>query len=685
MIVDDEEQHPQEQALTIFDIIQAQNIVPMMGDGAVNLIGSQALDEYQIDERSREDWLKRYDRAMKLAMQMRDEKTFPWPNASNVGYPLLTQAAIQFQARAYPAIIDGANIVKGVVKGRDEDGQKAARAERMGQHMTWQLLYDIPGWEEDTDKLLLRLPIIGCVFRKSWHDPVQNRCMSETVPAKDFCVNYMSPGLDKAPRFTHIQRYYPHEIEEFIRSGLWERVHYEGDDGDDPMSLVEVYEQHRLIDIDGDGYPEPYVVTFTKDGSVFRIVACFDQDGISVAETEDGQQIVRIERKKYFTKYGFIPAPDGSFYDIGFGTLLDNISASIDTILNQLIDAGTLSNMQGGFLAGGIKIKGGSMRFTPGEWKRIDGPTGGPLRDSIVPLQLPGPSPVLFQLLGMLIDAAKDITSVQDILTGSQDSQTAPTTALALIEQGQKVFTGIYKRIHRAFGEELRIIRMLNRDYLDDQVYANLNDTPIEIGRADYQDKDLDVVPISDPTAVNDMQKLGKAQVLMAHNGDPLINQLEIRKRSFEAAGIPDLAKLFEVPQPGPDPVMLMELKKQANEREKTEADIRMKDAAAANSLMSAAKVALEMSLPNDAAAFIASARNLATEVTEDLNEPAGERGRIPEMGGPSGDESLPPVPEGPGVDALQGMGIGEPEGGMFPEGGPMPGGNPAGPVGPEF
>lgn len=687
MLADETEEQPPEQRVSIFDIINIPNLVPMMDAGAVNLIGGRALDEYKIDEKSREDWLKRYERAMKLAMQVTGEKTFPWPNASNVKFPLLTQAAIQFQARAYPAIIDGANIVRGVVKGPDHDGQKAARAERMGQHMTWQLLYDIPGWEEDTDKLLLRLPIIGCVFRKSWHDPVQNRCMSETIPAKDFCVNYMSPGLDKAPRYTHIQRYYPHEIEEFIRSGLWVRAHYEGDDGEDPMSLVEVYEQHRLIDMDEDGYPEPYVVTFTKDGAVFRIAACFDQDGITIAETEEGQQIVRIERKKYFTKYGFIPAPDGSFYDIGFGTLLDNISASIDTILNQLIDAGTLSNMQGGFLAGGIKIKGGSMRFTPGEWKRIDGPTAGPLRDSIVPLQLPGPSPVLFQLLGMLIDAAKDITSVQDILTGSQDSQTAPTTALALIEQGQKVFTGIYKRVHRAFGEDLQILRQLNRDYLDEQVYANLNDTEIEIGRADYQDADLDVVPVSDPTAVNDMQKMGKAQVLMAHNGDPLVNQMEIRLRSFEAAGIPDIPKLFEVPEPAPDPQMLLDGAKMANEREETEASIRLKDAQAAAALMQSAKLALEMNLQPDAAMFAGAARKLGLEAAayqleaNDGGQSPDQQGGIPEMGGPSGDEGILPVPEGPGGDALGGMGGGGFEGGAFPEGGAMPGGNLAGPV----
>ena len=660
LMIEDEAQEVEQTEITLDDLMQADNLVPHLDPAFVNQIGGKALDEYKIDEKSREGWLETYSRAMDMAMQVRGEKTFPWPGASNVKFPLLTQAAIQFQARAYPAIIAGSNLVKGKVLAGDPAGEKRSRADRIAAHMTWQLLYDIPGWEEDTDKLLLRLPIVGCVFRKCWHGQMQRRNMAETVAAKDFVVNYWSPGLDKAPRYTHIQRYYPHEIEEFIRAGMWAPVRYEGDDGEDPDALVEVYEQHRLIDLDGDGYPEPYVVTFNKEGEVARIVACFDQDGVTLGD--DGT-VLRIERKQYFVKYGFIPAPDGSFYDIGFGMLLDNISASIDTIINQLIDAGTLGNMQGGFLAGGVKIKGGNMRFTPGEWKRVDGATGGPLRDSIVPLQLPGPSPVLFQLLGMLIEAAKDITSVQDILTGSQDSQTAPTTALALIEQGQKVFTAIYKRVHRAFGEELRILFSLNRDYLDQEQYFALTDEPMQVTQEDYQDKDLDVVPVSDPSAVNDMQKMAKAQVLMMHKEDPLVNQMEIRKRSFEAAGIENIPELFKVPAPQPDPKMLLDGAKMANEREETEASIRLKDAQAASALMTAATAAATINLKEDAAMFAGAARKLgmdaATYDLENDNGPDDQAGGMDGMEEPSGDGGLLPVPEGPGSDAGDVMGEG--------------------------
>jgi len=313
------------------------NLVPVLGEAEANNIGSAALQEFQTDLASVNDFHQRYDRAMDIAMQVAKPKTFPWPGASNVIFPLLTQAAIQFQARAYPAIVDGENVVKCRVVGPDPDGKKAERAERVANHLNWQFLQDIPGWEEDTDKLLLRLPIVGCMFRKTWFDAVTNRVHSETVTAKDFIVHYDTISLDRAPRWTHRLRYYPHEIEAFIRSETWVRVPYQGDDGNDPHSLVEVYEQFRLIDLDGDSMAEPYVVTLTEDGHVARIVACFDKDTvfltgpetkgqIAMADVMDalkeaqqaGQmaqaeqmvgdlQVVRIAPKQYFTKYSFIP------------------------------------------------------------------------------------------------------------------------------------------------------------------------------------------------------------------------------------------------------------------------------------------------------------------------------------------------------------------------------------------
>lgn len=712
MEMEPEADDAEQEAPSLLDIMAAENIVPLLPASEVARIGSEAVREFEIDLASCNDFHARYDRAMAMAMQERKDKTFPWPNASNVIYPLLTQAAVQFQARAYPAIVDGQHIVRGRVIGPDPDGAKRDRADRIGAHMSWQYLNDVPGWEEDTDKLLLQLPIVGCVFRKTWHDPIRAQNCSETITAKDLVVNYSTPSFDKAPRFTHVQRYYPHEIEAFVRNGTWEAVHYQGEDGSDPHSLVEILEQHRLIDMDDDGLPEPYVVTMTRDGHVARIAPCFDADGMFfVSSAFDGQKslpvmvqegllsedarIVRIERREYFVKYGFIPAPDGAFYDIGFGTLTDNLGSAVNTIINQLIDAGTLSNMQGGFIAGGTKIRGGNMTFKPGEWKRVDGATSGPLRDNIMPLQLPGPSPVLFQLLGMLIEAVKGITSVSDILTGNQESQTAPTTALALIEEGQKVFTAIYQRVHRALGQDIKIMARLNRDYLDEKTYFNLLDTPAEVGRADYQDADLDVLPASDPRAINDRVKMAKAQVLMSHNGDPLVNQLEIRKRAFEAAGIDNIKALLAVPDPGPPPKVLMAQAEMANTRDKTVAEIRERNANTAKLLIEAAKSAYELGVviqdPNviaDAQAMLDEAVALADSISAEMKgtgngQPPVQPGGVPGVDGEPGDGGVPPLPEGPGDSGGDAMGVGG--GPIVPDaGGPDAGGDMVGPVGPD-
>jgi chaperonin GroES len=704
-------------AFTLDEILEpGVNLAEILPENDVTKIGNDVIRDVEIDERSRgtrrtddndgEGWVSRYQKWLDMAMQVRKAKSFPWPRASNVKFPLLTTAAVQFQARAYPAIVDGSNLVKGRLLGPDPDGQKAARAERIGQHMTWQLLFRMPGWEEETDRLLLMLPITGCVFRKTYYDSIANANTSEMVSGEDFIINYWAKSLETAPRYTHVLRYYPYEVLEKIAAELWlpVRVDHNDADSEDEDALVEFYEQHRTMDLDGDGYPEPYVVTTTKQGEVARIVPCFGADEVTVKirpgiiaqdtlrltklieanATQLAEKVVRIERRQYFTKYGFIPAPDGSFYDIGFGALLEDITATIDTTLNQMLDAGALQNAQGGFLGSGVNIKGGEMRVRLGEWKRVD-VTGGTLRENIVPFGTPGPSPVLFQLLEMLIGAAKDITSVQDVMTGEGQANQPATTTLALIEQGHKVMTAIFKRIHRAFGQELRILRRLNRDYLDEEEYFQLSDQapqpgpdgqmqpqqPQKIGREDYQDEDLDVIPVSDPNMASDMQKMARAQALMQFNGDLLVNQQEIRRRVLEALGERDIKTLLTVPKPQPDPKLLIDGMKESRGKEETGAKVRAADASAAASLSIAAKNLAEIGLLQDAAALAEA----ATETGSDLSHDDPNGGGVSGVEGGTPDQGVPSVPEGPA--AL-------PDGGMGPGPGAEPGAaGPSGPVGP--
>jgi chaperonin GroES len=275
----------------------------------------------------------------------------------------------------------------------------------------------------------------------------------------------------------------------------------------------------------------------------------------------------------------------------------------------------------------------------------------------------------------MLIDAVKSITSVSDILSGNQDTQTAPTTALALIEQGQKVFTAIYQRIHRALGQEAMAVFRLNRDYIDEEKYFAFGDDAQSVGRADFEDKDLDIIPVSDPRAINDKVKLAKAQILQMFNGDPLVNQIEIRKRSFEAAGIEDIDALLEVPvppPPPPDPKAITDLMR-------AEAEVRAKDATTAKTLLEAAQLAYAIGAaigdPNiqaDAQRMLDEAIGLADKVSQkgQGNEPTDGTGPVSGMEGEPVDGGIPELPTGLPGPTGDAMGEGPP----LDAAGPVPG-----------
>lgn len=565
-----------DQAVTILDLPDMGNIAEILTDEHLGRIGERVIREYEIDKASRSDWEKRIKAAMDIAMQVAEEKSYPWPRAANVKFPLMTVAAIQFGARAMPAIV-APDPVKAKVVGSDRgvpaidpqtgqpimgpDGQpawqvppgaKRHRADRVAAHMSYQLTEEMEEWAEDTDKLLHILPIVGCCFRKTYFDPGLARNVSCMVPADRLVVNYRAKSLEQAARITEeLTPLHPHEVEERKRQGIWRdvdfgRPHDAGSDDDAPHEFLE---QHRLLDLDEDGYPEPYIVTVHREtAQVARIVARFDREGVMLNAKG---QIARIEPRHYYTKYSFLPSPDGSFYDVGFGSLLNPINESVNSVLNQLLDAGHLANTQGGFVGAGLRLKGGDLRFRPGEWKQINA-SGSDIRAAVVPITYPGPSAVLFNLLGLLIDAGREIANIKDVLSGDQDRTMPATTTMALIEQGMKVYTAIYGRIYRSLKSEYNKLFALNATYLDDEVYFRFHDDETAVARADYAMGDVDILPVADPREVSDMQKMARANFLSAFANDPLVNPIEVRRRMFEAASLDDIDALLVEPQPDP-------------------------------------------------------------------------------------------------------------------------------------
>lgn len=551
---DEEDSQPEDVLDELNRLMQVQNIADELTDEQLNKIGQQVCDGVEIDEGSREEWKQRTKLGMDLALQKASPKSWPWQNAANIRFPLMTTAAIQFAARAYPAIILDNQVVKSQVLGADPMGERKAIADRVSAHMSWQCLTEMPEWEPDVDKMLHNLPIVGCAFKKTYFSPELGRNRSDFVSAFDLIVNAHAPALNVAPRVTHEFSLYPDQIESRRRSGAYRQFAYQPpeDAPDDKQAAQKFWEQHCRYDLDDDGYEEPYIVTVHKDTKkVVRVVANYDEDTIRIDPVTG--KVIGIEAIQYFTKIPFIPHPDGEFYDVGFAWLLSPLNEAINTVINQLLDAGTLSNTGGGFIGSGLRLKGGTLRFSPGEFKEIDVP-GGTAKENIVPLTFPQPSPVLFQMLGMLIEAGREVASVKDVLTGeSRGANASPTTTIALIEQGLKVFTAIYKRIHRSLKDEYAKLFRLNQKYMDEAALQafRYDGPPVEV--EDYKGRPSDIIPVSDPTMVSDMQKMARAQFLQNFLADPRLDAMEIYRRMFVAAGIDNIPTLF-AKQEGPTP-----------------------------------------------------------------------------------------------------------------------------------
>jgi chaperonin GroES len=573
--------------------LQNENLAKKYDEEKLMDIGVLCRQGFENDLKSREEWEHNLDDWLNLAKQVRETRSYPWPNASNVKYPLLSTAAMQFAARAYPSLVpSNGKIVKTVVIGKDHDGQKLERAERVSTYMSHQIMYEMHGWEEDMDKMLMALPVVGTMFKKTYYDPGKDAICSKMITPKDIVVNYWTRNLDEAERISEIIQMTPRVLKERQNQAIFLDVELDtpqAPDGepstysDDATIPHELVEQHTFLDLDDDGYAEPYIVTFErKTGKILRISVRYSIDDV---EKKDNGGIKKITAQQYYTKFGFVPNPDGSFYDIGFGILLGPLNESVNTIINQLIDAGSMANLQSGFIGKSLRLKMGDARFQPGEWKPVNA-TGDDLRKQIVPLPAKDPSDTLFQLMGTLVTSGKELASVAEIFVGKMPGQNTPaTTTMASIEQGMKVFTAVYKRLYRSLAVEFKKIYKLNKLYTDPNKYTAIIDTTI--GPDDFDDESYDICPGADPTAVSQTEKLLKAQGLLELLPliPGLLDPIQVYSRILEAQEQPNWQQLFSkevqesgaLPPPPPDPKLMAIQAKAESDQRKAAVDIQAK------------------------------------------------------------------------------------------------------------
>lgn len=564
------------------ELMNAPNLTDRFDDEDLKTIGGVVYDGYQKDENSRTAWARRNEAGMDFALQVQKDKNWPWQGCSNVIFPLITIAALQFSSRAYSNIVSGPDVVRMRTIGDDPTGQLTKRSERISTHMSWQVLEQDTSWEDQHDKLFINEAIVGTTFVKSWFNSTKNHNVSEMVMAKNLVMDYFAKSVDDCSRKTHIIPLTRNDIYERVKRGVFrnvlEEAWFKGDapstpvDGIHQMSRMkqdnrqgvsppqpdedtpfQALEQHRLLDLDHDGYSEPYIVTIEAVSKcVLRIVARWDN--IDQVERDRNNAIICIRSTEYFTKYGFIPSPDGGIYDIGFGVLLGPLNESVNTSINQLLDAGTMQNSLGGFLGRGAKIRGGEYSMAPWEWKRVDS-TGDDLRKNIVPYPDRQPSAVLFNLLSLLIEYTNRVASTTDQMVGKTPGQNTPAeTSRNALEQGMQVFSTIFKRIWRSMKEEFKKLHRLNAIYLP--INFTFGEGKNSVRREDYQSNADLVVPSADPNITSLAMRFFQAQSIRQASQQVPGYDIEYVERNFlRAMRVEAIDKFYPGPSKVPPPV----------------------------------------------------------------------------------------------------------------------------------
>lgn len=524
------------------------NISPELDDECIQKVGAAVLRGFQEDLDSSSEWLADVKKVEELVSLISKKKTKPLPNSANIKYPLITKACYEFSSRTYPEIIRDGKVVKGAVIGKDLEGKKFEQAERVCAYMNYQLLFENQDWELGLDRLLNQLALVGFICKKTYYDPIRDKIKSEICEYKDLIINASAISLEDAPRISHIIRVRLNDLIEGARSEVFNKepidelvLQLKESTSDEEICLVE---QHTFCDLDEDDYKEPYIVTILKDsGKVLRIAPRFTDKMIKM---KNGK-VKYIDPLHFFTDYHFLVSPKGKFQSVGFGILMLHLNESINTIMNQLTDAGQLANMQTGFIDARFKdVEGDGTDLMPGEWQRMKSMGGMALKDGIFPIQYKEPSQVLFSMLQLLIDSSKELSSSTDATNGNMSMDNAKSGAvMAAIDQSLKLFTSIQNRVYRSLAKEYRKVFRLNSLYLDPTKYVNVVDDQLAVLQDDFDESRVDILPVADPNLSSESQRIARYQILLQLINLPGLKPDKISRRLIQALNIPNTDELF--------------------------------------------------------------------------------------------------------------------------------------------
>jgi len=531
------------------------NLAEEMEDDLLNELADDLIEEYSGDVNSRKDWLDTYVDGLDLLGLKLEDRSEPWEGACNVYHPLLTETLVKFQAETMTETFPASGPVKTQIIGKETEECKDAAA-RVQENMNYQLTEKMTEYRPEHERMLWGLGLAGNAFKKVYYDPNLERQVSMYIPAEDIVVPYGASDLESAERVTHVMRKTQNELRKLQVAEFYKDVDlgeptYDLDDVEKKIaekmgfsattdSRWKILEMH--VDLDLEGYEDeqdgektgialPYVVTIEKStNTVLSIRRNWSQDDKT------------RQKRQHFVHYGYVPG--FGFYHFGLIHLIGAFAKSGTMILRQLVDAGTLSNLPGGFKSRGLRIKGDETPISPAEFRDVDVPSGS-IRDNILPLPYKEPSQVLNQLMNQIIDEGRRFASAADLKVSDMSANAPVGTTLAILERTLKVMSAVQARIHHSMRQELKLIKGIIKDFTPED-YAYTPETGSREAKQSDYDK-VEVIPVSDPNAATMSQKVVQYQAVMqlAQQNPDIYDMVELNRQMLDVLGVKNADKLI--------------------------------------------------------------------------------------------------------------------------------------------
>ena len=533
----------------------SENLAEELDEQYLGELASDLLEDFSNDVNSRKDWLETYVDGLELLGLKIEERTEPWEGACAVYHPLLSEALVKFQAETMMETFPAAGPVKTSIIGK-ETPECVEASQRVQENMNYQLMDKMPEYRPEHERMLWGLGLAGNAFKKVYYDPALERQVSLFVPAEDMVVPYGASNLETAERITHVMRKTKQEIHTLQEIGFYKDVELGEPDYDLDTVEKKIAEQMGFdatnddrykilemnVNIDLEGYEDkdgnrktgialPYVVTIDKGTTeILAIRRNWNQD-------DD-----KKKRREHFVHYGYIPG--FGFYCFGLIHLIGGFSKSGTMLLRQLVDAGTLSNLPGGFKARGLRIKGDDTPIGPAEWRDVDAPSG-TIRDNLMPLPYKEPSQVLAALMDKIIDEGRRFATAADMKVSDMSANSPVGSTLAILERTLKVMSAVNARIYYSMKKEFGLLKTLIRDYTDPEYQYDPSTGTPGAKQADY-DK-VNLIPVADPNAATMAQKVVQYQAVMqmAQQNPTIYDLPELNKQMLTVLGVKNIDKLI--------------------------------------------------------------------------------------------------------------------------------------------